>query len=294
MFRWLLLPAALALKPEPVPQPAPVPQPTPDHEEDLRLSPLTDLTKPDLWYIFLQADGDENGKLSKLEFFNFCAHYREEIERSQHEKLQPDVDLDKDGALSFAELEKHLETWEIEGYPQELERVRELEKAKFKVADADNNGKLEGEELINMYGHGINEKVLEVEAKDALKSKDLDKDGKLNLKEFFYDYLRPEEDDDHDEDPRDKNVTFTNLDGNGDGLIDLQELMIWEGGFYFMEEAVDKILLLADKDGDHQATFQELADAWHDIEETGAQLPLRGIIIRALGEHEGEGRASEL
>ncbi|CAJ1443167.1 unnamed protein product [Effrenium voratum] len=114
------------------------------------------------------------------------------------------------------------------------------------------------------------------------------------MAEFFYDYLRPEEDDDHDEDPRDKNVTFTNLDGNGDGLIDLQELMIWEGGFYFMEEAVDKILLLADKDGDHQATFQELADAWHDIEETGAQLPLRGIIIRALGEHEGEGRASEL
>lgn len=32
--------------------------------------------------------------------------------------------------------------------------------------------------------------------------------------------------------------------------------------------------------------FEELSDAWHDIELSGVQLPLKGIIIRALGEHE--------
>ena len=51
---------------------------------------------------------------------------------------------------------------------------------------------------------------------------------------------------------------------------------------------------MADKDEDGEATFQELADAWHDIEMAGVQLPLKGIIIRALGEHEADGRASEL
>lgn len=30
------------------------------------------------------------------------------------------------------------------------------------------------------------------------------------------------------------------LRGNGDGFIDMHELKIWEGGFFFMEEAVDK------------------------------------------------------
>lgn len=34
---------------------------------------------------------------------------------------------------------------------------------------------------------------------------------------------------------------------------------------------------------------QELADAWHDIELSGVQLPLKGIIVRALGEHEAPG-----
>ena len=28
--------------------------------------------------------------------------------------------------------------------------------------------------------------------------------------------------------------------GNGDGLIDLHELKIWEGGFFFLEDAIDK------------------------------------------------------
>ena len=35
--------------------------------------------------------------------------------------------------------------------------------------------------------------------------------------------------------------------------------------------------------------WEELADAWHDIELSGVQLPLKGIIVRALGEHEAPG-----
>eukprot|EP00913_Durusdinium_trenchii_P018820 g17687.t1 len=288
--------------------------------QDLRLSTLSDLTKPDLWFIFLQADQNEDGKLSKLEFFNFAAHYREEIERAQYQKLSPEIDLDKDGALSKEELEKNLATWDIEGFPQELERE------KFKIADADGNGKLEGEEwssghersgfdplsyvgvahrpqeIVNMYGHGVSEKVLEAEAKSVMQSKDTDKDGKLNLKEFWYDYLRPEDDHD-DEEPWDRNETFHDLDvqGNGDGMIDLHELKIWEGGFFFIEDSIDKILQLSDKDQDGEATFKddqrvvsELSEAWHSIEESGVHLPLKGIIIRALGEHEADGREAEL
>lgn len=283
--------------PQPVPPAPPVPQPVPQaahgsDEEDLSLSSISDLTKPDLWYIFIQADHNEDGKLSKPEFFNFAAHYREEIERAMYEKASEELDLDKDGTLSREEVEKNLATWDIDGFPQELERVRNLEKEKFKIADADGNGKLEGEELVNMYGHGVSDQVMEAEAKSVMESKDLDKDGKLNQKEFWYDYLRPEED--HEEEPYDRNETFHSLDGNGDGFIDMHELKMWEGGYFFLEDAIDKILIMADKDEDGEATFQELADAWHDIELSGVQLPLKGIIVRALGEHEADGRASEL
>ncbi|CAE7791108.1 Mcat [Symbiodinium microadriaticum] len=274
----------------PVPQPVPVAQPTEtegEEEEDLRLSPTSEMTKPDLWYIFLQADANDDQKLSKPELFNFAAHYKEEIERATYSKVDPNADLDKDGALSKEELEKYMSTWEIEEFPQELERVRNLEREKFKLADADGDGKLQGEELVAMYGHGIDEKVLEAEAKSALSVKDMDKDGKLSLKEFWHDYLRPDDDHDHDEDPRDRNVTFAALDSNEDGSVDLQELMIWESGLFFLEEAIDGILHFADRDEDGEAGFQELVDAWPEIEEVGVQLPLRGIFARALGEHEG-------
>ncbi|CAE7822234.1 CML1 [Symbiodinium sp. CCMP2456] len=215
------------------------------------------------------------------------AHYKEEIERETYSKVDPNADLDKDGALSKEELEKYMSTWEIEEFPQELERVRNLEREKFKLADADGDGKLQGEELVAMYGHGIDEKVLEAEAKSVLAVKDMDKDGKLSLKEFWHDYLRPDDDHDHDEDPRDRNVTFAALDSNEDGSIDLQELMVWESGLFFLEEAIDGILHFADRDEDGEAGFQELVDAWPEIEEVGVQLPLRGIFARALGEHEG-------
>ena len=39
--------------------------------------------------------------------------------------------------------------------------------------------------------------------------------------------------------------------------------------------------------------WEELADAWHDIELSGVQLPLKGIIVRALGEHEAPGTGGE-
>lgn len=30
------------------------------------------------------------------------------------------------------------------------------------------------------------------------------------------------------------------VQGNGDGMIDLHELKIWEGGFFFIEDSIDK------------------------------------------------------
>eukprot|EP00439_Symbiodinium_sp_Y106_P032814 s792_g3.t3 len=147
------------------------------------------------------------GALSKFRTVAWClnpseAHYKEEIERATYSK---------DGALSKEELEKYMATspgrhqcgmqglewlvlfhdlgmilsqcpalsrWEIEEFPQELERVRNLERdrfaqiacvlrstcryrlplscdvapcpgrvqEKFKLADADGDGKLQGEE----------------------------------------------------------------------------------------------------------------------------------------------------
>ena len=39
--------------------------------------------------------------------------------------------------------------------------MKKLEKEKFVIADADGNNKLEGEELVQMYGHGMSDKAIE-------------------------------------------------------------------------------------------------------------------------------------
>eukprot|EP00931_Biecheleriopsis_adriatica_P060845 TRINITY_DN36553_c0_g1_i2.p1 TRINITY_DN36553_c0_g1~~TRINITY_DN36553_c0_g1_i2.p1 ORF type:complete len:201 (+),score=65.94 TRINITY_DN36553_c0_g1_i2:72-605(+) len=163
-------------------------------------------------------------------------------------------------------------------FEQELQRIRELEKEKFRISDFNGDRKLEGEEVIAMMGHGLHDGVLEAVARSALKTKDLNKDGTLSAEEFWYDYLRPDEE--PEEDDRDKEATFAQLDRDGNSQVNLSELKAWESGRFFLEESIDKIWEFADYDEDTLASLEELEKAWPLVDETGVALRLAGILDR--------------
>ena len=73
---------------------------------------------------------------------------------------------------------------------QDLEKTRALEKAKFKAADADGDDLLNLQEMASLFYLETSPAVLDVVVRDTLKLKDKNKDGVLNVKEFwmFWDF----------------------------------------------------------------------------------------------------------
>jgi Ca2+-binding EF-hand superfamily protein len=68
---------------------------------------------------------------------------------------------------------------------QDLEKTRALEKAKFKAADADGDDLLNLQEMASLFYLETSPAVLDVVVRDTLKLKDKNKDGVLNVKEFW-------------------------------------------------------------------------------------------------------------
>ena len=146
----------------------------------------------------------------------------------------------------------------------EDEQGKQLEKQKFQLADVSGDGKLNIEELPNLFYPETHEGVLGVVTENTMKTKDNNGDGKLTAKEFWAgDAL--------DEEMRDAPISeeeeadFKKLDSNGDGFIELKEMKFWESGKFHTQQAMEKMFEIADKDKDGHVTAQELEDAREQI-----------------------------
>merc|ERR1712029_726564 len=102
----------------------------------------------------------------------------------------------------------------------------------------------------------MNEAVLEVTAKATLNKKDTDKDGLLTPKEFVWD--DPAEGEDLPEISEDDQEEFLELDKDGSGKLDIEELKAWESGRFHTEESIKKLFEIADTDRDMHITAEEL------------------------------------
>ena len=65
---------------------------------------------------------------------------------------------------------------------------------------------------------------------------------------------------------------------DGNGVLNMEELRAWESGLFHTEAAMIKLIQIADKDGDMQATAEELENAreeksYHDLPKTSQDCP---------------------
>merc|ERR1712187_1039644 len=97
------------------------------------------------------------------------------------------MDSDKDGKLSLSELLKDLDQWGESGDEdkKEADARREVETAKFKVADSNGDGLLDTQELPALFYPETHDGTLELTAKSTLKQKDRNNDGMLSPEEFW-------------------------------------------------------------------------------------------------------------
>eukprot|EP00434_Breviolum_minutum_P028396 symbB.v1.2.025120.t1/scaffold2419.1/size79635/2 len=235
------------------------------------------ISKEKLRELHAKFDKNGDGKVSLEEVLEFANHMTSAIAGRDVKSILEEIDTDKDGKLSLQEhlndLHSHVDGTNEEEM-KELEIQKKLETEKFMAADTDNDQLLTLHEASSLFFPETNPAVLSVVVKETMKNRDKNGDGVLSFKEFS-DPPEMEEAEgisvDTDEDKAQKEEEmkdFKRLDKDGDGMLNLEELKAWESGVFHTEAAMLRLIQTADKDGDMQATADELENAREELART--------------------------
>ena len=247
-----------------------------DEQDEVHVvTPMPPITREQLHRMHDKIDKDKDGKVSVAEVVNFATYMHHVITGKEVSAMLVDLDKDDDGKLSWQE---HLDDLQHFHQPpddadeeakkeakKEMDTRIAFDKQKFQAADEDKDGFLSAEEAVFFFLPETHPNVLDVVVHDVMKNKDKDGDGYLSPEEMweFSDELSEEEKDD-----------FKKLDKDGNHLLDLEELREWESGLFHTEAAMLRLIQIADKDGDMEATAEELEGAREDLQDSLGHIHL--------------------
>eukprot|EP00929_Paragymnodinium_shiwhaense_P112140 TRINITY_DN80395_c0_g1_i1.p1 TRINITY_DN80395_c0_g1~~TRINITY_DN80395_c0_g1_i1.p1 ORF type:complete len:280 (-),score=78.22 TRINITY_DN80395_c0_g1_i1:132-971(-) len=216
--------------------------------------------------ILKAADRDQDGYMSVQEALQLAERMKKVVGKEHAQALLKELDTDQDGKLSVEEAHSFLLEWPEDNEEDKAIKQEEMkhEAAKFRLADADNNGFLLGEEIRHFLDANSHEGILKLSAAKTLTTMDADSDGFLSLHEFLgYDdsQMTPDGGSDAKE-------VFTLLDANDDGKLSEEELKRFESGDYSIDVAMAKMFEVADSDSDGKLSAAEFQAAREALSET--------------------------
>jgi len=244
--------------------------------EEAEFDPYSDgigddsLTADQLRALHGKFDTNSDGKVSLQEMIAFSESVAKKTASKDTGAVLEEIDTSKDGFLS---LEEHLNDLKNQADGDMNNDRKALETTKFNAADLNGDGKLEKDELPALFYPETNEVVLSITVGQTLRQKDKNDDQKLSAIEFWVGDGYESNIVDikfSDEEKSD----FARLDSNGDGFIDAQELQAWESGRFHTEDAMKKLVDVADKNGDMHITGEELVAARDKLAGSDAQYHL--------------------
>lgn len=178
-----------------------------------------------------------------------------------------EADTNKDGKMSIEERVHHI-TGSPEGSEDdEMQRLMDDEKAKFKLADTDGDGLLTPDEAKGLYNPDPSGPIFQLMAETSLKKLDLDSNGELTAEEFW----APEHVDGEPEElSEEQKEEFAAADKDKSGTLNLEEIKHWEQGGVHLDSAMKQLFEVADSDHDGFISADELAQSGeHLAEEMG-------------------------
>eukprot|EP00746_Dinoflagellata_sp_MGD_P139956 gnl/MRDRNA2_/MRDRNA2_73293_c0_seq1.p1 gnl/MRDRNA2_/MRDRNA2_73293_c0~~gnl/MRDRNA2_/MRDRNA2_73293_c0_seq1.p1 ORF type:complete len:333 (+),score=108.92 gnl/MRDRNA2_/MRDRNA2_73293_c0_seq1:107-1105(+) len=237
------------------------------------------ISHDDMMKLHSAFDYDGDGKVSMSEVLKFASTLHKEAAKKNVDSSLKQLDTSGDGQLSLEEvlagvdMQSNEEEQEVherdpaakEKWQMEAEARKQFEIEKFQAADVDSDGVLTKEELSHFFHPGTHHESLKLMALDTLKRRDKDGNGKLSESEF----LQLQDDDEEalqeHEWTEGHKEEFRKLDKDGDGHLDVHELMPWESGMSHVEHAMTRLFEHADTDKDGHVSAKELAEAREKI-----------------------------
>jgi len=221
----------------------------------------------------VKMDKNGDGKLSMQEIIDFWKVTRKAIAIAGIGEQLEEMDVNKDGKVSLEEFSKPDEN-PPEGASDAAEKVTEaalaeLEKEKFAVADVDKDGFLDEHELPHAVHPEIHDGLLTMMATNTLKSKDTNKDGELDAKEFWD---VTEESPMEAEEWKEHQADFDKVDTDKSGKLSIKELLEWEGGTFHTRNAMEELFSIADDDKDGHLTADEIGAHAPDLSDSEATM----------------------
>jgi len=210
-----------------------------------------DFTLEQFEQLHAKIDADNNGKLSLDEILQFSHTSHKVGAAKQSKDMMKEMDQDKDGKVNATEYSKDLLAAQTKMDRDKFNIQKIEEQHKFEETDANHDGFIDQLEFEASLQH-------KNVAASTLSNKDTDYDELLTIKEFYgsggtEDQERTFDDDDMQ--------TFKDLDTDGSGKLDLQELIVWESGQMSTEEAMRDLMNIADTDSDQHITVEEVVAA---------------------------------
>lgn len=208
------------------------------------------------------VDKNKDGKMSREEFLKYAKEYAANHD-VEHEGILEDLDANGDKRLSLGEIQ----TEEEHPTKEDKDREEAHELKKFKLADSDRSGYLEGVEIVAFFHPPASREVLQAEAYNTLKRMDgEDKNSQISLEEFIADAdqtfmknakLRAE-----------REMTFKLLDRDSSNSLSLRELMDYEAGHHEDMKTIQELFDAADANKDGHLDNDEIHTAGTEVAKT--------------------------
>lgn len=232
------------------------------------------LSEEQIKAVFQKVDKDGDGKVTEADLRVFALAMRLKTAKNYHEEAFADFDRDKDGKVSLKEATMDTVITE-EGGEEVVGDHGGYTTVMFEAADKDGDGFLTKEEARGFTNIEHDPAVEAAVAKFEMKRNDKSGDGKLSYEEFLnmhgVEDVEEEVSDEIDQEMKDqakkeRKDSFTFLDRNTDGFLDVEEMREYESGRHWEEQGLALLAGHADEDGDGSITLQELVGAQHQAE----------------------------
>jgi len=218
------------------------------------------LTEERFTAIFKKMDLNSDGKIPVDELHLFSRDMNTKRAEQAMENIMEDSDTNKDGRVSLEEMLAD------QGNPDD-DVHQEQQKLKFTAADKDKDGFLDKREAAMFMYPDSDPEVEAAMAQGEIQRKDTNKDGKLDIKEFYD--LEVSSDLESGE-----KQEFAVLDKNEDNFLDAKEIQAFESGRHHQERALVSFVETADADQDGFVTLAEALEKREDMMEHDAGFQL--------------------